>query len=167
MLAFKNIWLGGALLTLLLVGTACCFARIWGISRRWKPLTFLLPLGVLGYFVCRGARLYYHDEPSIIIGLSLILFCVTALGALVATIVRKVRKVTVVATTHSHWASVVITLVAGVMLCGFTHVYRENDVLCARMQNRMLVADWEGIVDDALSAKRMFLLTLSPFASNE
>ena len=154
MLAFKNIWLGGALLTLLLVGTACCFARILGLSRRWKLLTFLLPLGVLGYFVWRGARLYYHEEPSIIIGLPLILFCVTALGALVATIVRKVPKVTVVATTHSHWASVVITLVAGVMLCGFTHVYRENDVLCARMQNRMLVADWEGIVDDALSAKR-------------
>ena len=154
MLVFKNLWLGGAVLTVLLVGSACCLSRMLGLTRQWKLVSFLLPMSVLAYFVWRGVRIYFHDEPSWIMGLPVIVFGVTVLGALVATFVRRGREAATPKGTYAHWASVAIVVVAGVLLSGFTHIYRENDVLIARMQNRMLVADWDGIVDDALSAQR-------------
>lgn len=152
MLVFKNVWLGGAVMTILLVGSACCLSRMIGLTRQWKLLSFLLPLAVLAYFVWRGVRVYYLDEPSLVLGIPLLVFAITSLGALVATFVRK--KKTLSEQIYAHWISVVTVLIAGAGLVSSVYVFRENDVVCARMQNRMLTADWEGIAEDALSVNR-------------
>lgn len=154
MLVFKNVWLGGAVLTTLLVGSACCLSRVLHLSRRWKLLSFLLPLSLLSYLTWRGTRLYFLDEPSMIVGLPLILFIITAMLAMVATAIRKSRTQVVACSKHAHWSSVLVVLLSCVGLLGFTNYYRENDVVVARLQNKMLKGDWEGMSEEALSARR-------------
>lgn len=154
MLVFKNVWLGGAVMTVLLVGSACCLSRLLGLSRRWKLLTFLLPLATLAYFAWRGLRLYFHDEPSLVMGIPFALFVVTAVGALVATCVRKHRASADFEPATAHWSAILVVLLAGASLFSYVHLYRQNDVVCARLQNRMLEADWEGMAEDALSARQ-------------
>ena len=153
MLTFKNVWLGGAVLTLLLVGTACCLSRILNLSRRWKLLSFVLPLLTLGFLTWRGLRIYFHDEPSLVMGVPFALFLVMGVVALAVTIVRGKKAVKCDATSSASWVSVSVVAVMMLGLVGFTQVYRQNDVLISRMQNRLLQADWEGIADDALSAR--------------
>ena len=152
MLVFKNVWLGGALLTVLLVGSACLLSRAIGLSRQWKLLSFLPAFCVLAYFVWRGARVYFLDEPSLVIGLPVILFIVAALCAIIMSFVRK--KQTLAQQKYAHWVSLVLAFITCGLLIGSTYVLRQNDVLCARMQNRLLKSDWEGIINDALSADR-------------
>ena len=152
MLVFKNVWLGGAVMTVLLVGSACCLSRAIGLTRQWKLLSFLLPLSVLGYFVWRGVRVFYLDEPSLVMGVPFAIFVLTALAALVATFVRKKKEA--VKQQFAHWASISVFTLAGLSLVGSTYAYRENDIVISRMQNRMLEADWEGMAEDALSVDR-------------
>ncbi len=152
MLVFKNVWLGGAVMTILLVGSACCLSKTIGLSRQWKLLAFLLPMSVLYFFVWRGVRLYFLDEPSLVLGVPVVLFILMALATLVSTFFRKINVLE--NQKFAHWISVLIILIASAVLVGSVYAFRENDVVCARMQNRMLKADWEGIVDDALSVKR-------------
>lgn len=154
MLVFINIWLGGAVLTVLLVGSACCLSRSLRLSRRWKLLSFTLPLSLLGYFAWRGTRIYFHDEPSMIMGLPLLVFVITAMGALIATVVRKSKSACPTCTSHAHLISVLTVGLMSVGLLGFTNYYRENDVAVASMQNKLLKGDWAGMSDDALSVRR-------------
>ena len=132
MLVFKNVWLGGAVMTVLLVGSACCLSRLLGLSRRWKLLTFLLPLATLAYFAWRGLRLYFHDEPSLVMGIPFALFVVTAVGALVATCVRKRRASADSVPATAHWSAILVVLLAGASFFSYVHLYRQNDVVCAR-----------------------------------
>lgn len=152
MLVFKNVWLGGAMMTVLLVGSACCLSRIMGLSRQWKLMSFLLPLSVLGYFVWRGTRLYFLDEPSLVVGIPLFIFLAMAVGALVVSFIRK--KQSDVETVTTHWSALIVVLLACVTLVSCVNWYRQNDVVCARMQNKMLQADWDGIIEDALDTDR-------------
>ncbi|MBR4297745.1 MAG: hypothetical protein IKT82_06120 [Bacteroidaceae bacterium] len=152
MLAFKNVWLGGAVMTILLVGSACCLSRLIGLTRQWKLLSFLLPLSVLGYFVWRGVRVYYLDEPSWVLGLPTLVFVITALGALIASFVRKKKALS--EQKHANLTSAIIFAIASVALISSTYAFRENDIVISRMQNSMLEADWEGIAEDALSVDR-------------
>ncbi len=154
MLVYKNIWLGGAVLTVLLVGSACCLSRIFHLSRRWKLLSFALPLSMLGYLVWRGTRIYFLDEPSLIMGLPLLVFLFTALLAAIATVIRKQKCQSAEHHVYAHWGSFLATLLLCVGLLGFTNYYRENDVVVARLQNKMLKEDWKGMSDDALSVRR-------------
>lgn len=154
MLVFNNVWLGGAVLTVLLVGSACCLSRLFGLPRRWKLLTFLLPFATLAYFAWRGMRLYFHDEPSLVMGIPFAIFVVTAVSALVATFVRKGKAAVAATPATTHWSALLVVLLAGASLFSYIHFYRQNDVVCARLQNSMWNADWEGMAEDALSARR-------------
>ena len=154
MLLFKSVWLGGAVLTLLLVGSACCLSRIMNLTHRWKLLTFALPLLTLGFLTWRGLRIYFHDEPSLVMGIPFALLLMLGVVALVVTMIRGKKKPQRESASSASWVSVSVVAVMALMLVGFTQVYRQNDVLICRMQNRMLQADWEGVADDALSARR-------------
>lgn len=164
MLIFKNVWVGGLVLTILLVGSACCLSRILGLSRRWKLLTFLLPLATLSYLIWRGLRIYFLDEPSLVIGIPAVVFVFTALGACIASFVRKSVGSSQVSHKHSHWFPVVTMVVVCITLFSCTRLYRENDVACARMQNLMWKADWESMADEALSVSRGTRVTAAYYA---
>ena len=150
MLPFKNLWLGGAWLTMWLVGSACLLSHALRLTRRWKLVTFVLPILTLCYFVWRGIRIYYHDEPSIIIGLPIAVVLLTGIAALVGHFACKKPA----AEKHAHPVSIAIVAVAFAALFVGTDRFRQNDVLTASMQNKMWEADWDGIVDDALSARQ-------------
>ncbi|MBO5702962.1 MAG: hypothetical protein J6R91_00060 [Bacteroidaceae bacterium] len=150
MLPFKSIWLGGAWMTLWLVGSACLLARALRLSRKWKPLTFLLPILTLSYLVFRGIRVYYHDEPSMVIGLPILVTLVCGLCALAGHFALKKRQ-------HETKSPMGVVLALGlsfVLLFVSTDYFRQNDVLTARLQNMMWQAEWEDMEKEALSARR-------------
>ncbi|MBQ2123391.1 MAG: hypothetical protein II200_05320 [Bacteroidaceae bacterium] len=150
MLPFKNLWIGGAWLTMWLVGSACLLARALRLSRRWKLLTFLLPIATLGYMAWRGTRIYYHDEPSTVILIPMVVMLVAACCALVGQFLRKKAECVSVA----HPASVGVVAVAFAALFACTSVFRDNDIVSAKLQNMMLEGDWQGMEVAALSAKQ-------------
>ncbi|MBO5698900.1 MAG: hypothetical protein J6R79_02715 [Bacteroidaceae bacterium] len=150
MLPFKNLWLGGAWLTMWLVGSACLLARALRLSRKWKPLTFLLPILTLTYMVYRGIRIYYHDEPSTVIALPVFVTLVCGVLALVGHFLRKKPE----AEANTSMVVVAPVLLAFIALFVGTDWFRQNDVLTARLQNQMWQAEWEEMEQEALSARR-------------
>ena len=150
MLPFKSMWLGGAWLTMWLVGSACLLAHGLRLSRKWKLLTFLLPISTLSYLVWRGTRVYYHDEPSTVILLPIVVALVAVCVAIVGHFLRKKSELVV----EAHPATVVGVAIAFVALFCCTVQFRENDILSARLQNMMLESDWKRMEETALSAKK-------------
>ena len=154
MLAYKNMWIGGAVMTILLVGSACCLSRALKLTHRWKLLSFLLPFAMLGYFIWRGTRMYFLDEPSLVMGIPFAVLLLTVIIAIVLTLTRRKGGVQPASKNHPHAISALVVILSGVVLVAGATVYRENDIVCARMQNNMLEADWESIADDALHVNR-------------
>lgn len=150
MLPFKNLWLGGAWLTMWLVGSACLLARGLRLSRSWKLLTFLLPIATLSYIAWRGTRIYYHDEPSTVILIPVVVALIAAVVALAGQFLGKKAE----CKTAAHPVSVGVVAVAFAALFAGTTLFRDNDIVNAKLQNMMLEADWKGMEEVALSAKQ-------------
>lgn len=166
MLAFRSALLGGLLLATLLTLAVWAMDRFLCLPKYLRGLSALLPFALLGWMVSRGYSLFYKNEPSVIVLYPLLLALGTLLLAGIVTLVKRFSKtpVKVAETTGSDAArwkrwpvAALIPVVGFATLTPYTLCNYENEIITARMQNRILTGDIDEIallVDDGLSAKQ-------------
>lgn len=154
MLPFHWQWVGGLYLAALLIGSGWLADKALGCKAQWRGIGFLFPALLLGWASWRGYNLYLRNEPSLLILWTWGLLIVSGIAASVRAIVRKDKELELqpVALLKSFglWMGVISLL----LVIGGTYKYRQNVILSCDMQNKMMDADWEGMVDDALAARQ-------------
>ncbi len=159
LLSFKSAWLGGFLLSLLLAASAWFVNKAFRTPASLCGLAFLLPMSVLAFFVYRGLNIWHKQEPSFVFLLPLALFVLTGLFAAVMVLVRRLRGKTATASIPAKTSGLftignIVLVVAFTALTGCTLWFNQNEILTSRMQLRVEKSDWEGMIEDALSARR-------------
>lgn len=152
LLAFKSLAVGAVVLSIMLTAIAALTDRLIGLSRRWQGTGAIVSAVLVGWMLWRGTNLYYKFEPS----LFMLVPALVLLGLGVACLARRfvLRRTPADASRAAlGWGCLVPCL----LFAGLTFAARywnENEILTARVQLRAQHADWDGIIDDALSAKR-------------
>lgn len=162
---YKSQLAGGLFLAAILTATAWAANSLLRVPARWKGLAFLIPAAELGYFMHRGLLLFYRGEPGIIFVLPVALLLVLGIAALMARIVRG-RKQGVpanAATRCRPWPLLVPVLFFAVLQACATH-FNENEIAVSRMQKSMEKADWDAMIDEALSVSRPSRSTAAYYA---
>lgn len=159
LLVFKSKWIGGIVLAALLTGTACQLDYIFRLSRtKLCGVSFLLPVAELAYLVSLGTNLYYKEEPSRTMLYPVAIFLFLLLCRVVVQIIRHRKHAEAVSVEAKNLRvfpyGFAISLAAIGVLFGYAYGARQNTILEARMQNRLWDQDWEGMVEDGLSARR-------------
>ena len=159
LLVFKSALLGGLCLALVGTLTARLADGLLRVPRAWRGAGFVLPFLVMAFFVWRGLDLYYFNEPSIVMWLPLCVLLVVAVAAGVAALLRRHRPTPAAAAPATRAAAMAlrgsaVVLVLGAGLYAYALTAGQNTRLGADMQLRTARADWQGIIDDALAARR-------------
>ena len=157
MLIFKSKWIGGIILAAILTATACQIDYILRLPKQWRGISFLVPIAELGWLANKGIRIYYHSEPSLVILVPLVIFVLLLCTSLTMRFIRRKEKNTDTgdkATSIARSYGAIISLAAFFALTGYAIYFQQNTRLAARMQLRLWEQDWEGMTEDALSARR-------------
>lgn len=160
---------GALLLAAILTGTAWTLNSLLRVPAPWRGLAFLLPAGELAYFVSRGIWLYYRGEPGIVFAWPLLVWAALGVALLLSRLPRRLKgralagaraaAPSAAASGHASGTSralrpvLVVVVVLGGLNLGTAH-WAENTVVAARMQRGVERADWDGMVDAALSVRR-------------
>lgn len=152
LLTFSQAWLGGLVMSLLLTAAVALADYALRLPASWRGASALLPGALLGWMLWRGTSLYYKNEPSLIFVLPFVLLAVLALAAVLVQFLKRRRA----ARPARRWRpyGLLVPVVVFAALWYATDTCNQNVVLTARMQNRLLQADWDGMIEDALSARR-------------
>lgn len=154
LIAFKNVWTGALLLSLILTGTAWCLASALSLSPRLRGLSFLVPFLALGWMVWRGTSIYYKNEPSLIVLVPLALLLLSVVLAAVSALLRKHNTpCSPCKVSALNPGNLCIVLFSAILYTG-TLMFNQNEILTARMQNNLLRDDFNSLVEDGLSARR-------------
>lgn len=154
LIAFKNMWTGALLLSLILTGTAYFLASAMSLSLRLRGLSFLVPFLILGWMVWRGTSIYYKNEPSLIVLVPLGVLLLSAILAGVSALLRKktdsypLCKVSILSPGN------ISIVLSSIILYSCTLIFNQNEILTARMQNSILREDFNSLVEDGLRARR-------------
>ncbi len=159
LLSFKSAWFGGFVLSFFLTAAAWFINRAFRTPQRLHGLAFLLPLLILAFFVYRGLNIWHKQEPGIIFLLPVALFLLTGFFAAVMAIVRRLRKPVATESVQVKTPGVftmgnIVLVLAFAALTTCTLWFNQNEILTSRMQLRAEKSDWEGMIEDALSARR-------------
>lgn len=152
LLTFSQAWLGGLVLSLLLTATVWLADYALRLPASWRGASALLPGLLLAWMLWRGTSLYYKNEPSVIFALPVLLLVFAAIAAALVRCIRRPKKQPATRPWRPYGLAVPAIVFAALWYASAT--WNQNVVLTARMQNRLLQADWDGIIDDALSARR-------------
>lgn len=171
LLVWKNAWVGGLFMAFVLTLSTFVIDRGLRLPRFMWGFSSILSFGLLFWMVYRGYSLFYKNEPSVIVLYPLLLLAGGLLLWGTTAIVGKLSKKQTEALGenandesqhkkfNAKWATVFIwvpvLLFAGLTL--FTRQYRDNEILTASMQNRVLTFEIDEVgqlVDDALLAKQ-------------
>lgn len=147
---YKNQWIGGFLLSGLLVAIACQIDSILHLPARLRGLSFLVPIGILFFLVQQGTRVYYMREPSQIVLLPLGFFLLFFILSIALRIVRKKKTID----HQGAWMGYGIAIMAFAALSFYTVKTQENTIALAKMQRMQRMQDWEGMTNLALSLKQ-------------
>lgn len=152
LLLFKHLALGAIVLSLILTGTAALTDRLLGVPRRWQGVGSIVPAALVGWMLWRGTNLYYKFEPSLFLIIPIAVLLVLALLCLFRSIIlrHQTKRPDV---SGLPWGWMIPVLLFAVLTFTARH-WNQNEILTARVQMRALHADWDGIIDDALSAKK-------------
>lgn len=153
--AYKSQLAGGFFLAAVLTATAWAANSLFRTPAIYKGIAFLLPAAELVYFMHRGLLLYYRGEPGIIFTLPVCLLLVFGILALVARMLRGKNKAVSAdtATRCRPWPLLIPVLLFAALHAGATHV-NENEIAVARLQNNLEKAEWDTMIEDALSVSR-------------
>ena len=154
--SMSNLYVGAALLSLILTLTAVLADKALCIPRAWRGVSALVPAAIVLWFIHRGLNIYYKEEPSLVFIVPIAALLVTATLALVGRFswCRK-RQLTEASPCKAKRAwgwTVPIVLIAALSVTALK--WNKAEILTARMQMRMMDGDFAAMVDDALSCKR-------------
>ncbi|MBR1594039.1 MAG: hypothetical protein IJ659_04620 [Alloprevotella sp.] len=153
LLAYKSKWLGGLLLACVLTLTAWLLDRLLRLPAAWAGVGAVVPLAELAWMVAQGTNLYYKNEPSRFVLLAVGTLLVAAVAYAVAALLRRKRTEAQPKAAARPWGLMLMLVVAGA-LYGYALTAQQNPILTARMQQRLWQQDWEGMIEDGLSARR-------------
>ena len=152
MLPFHWQWAGGLYLAALLALSG------W-LTDKAVPrikLGFLLPTLLLAWASWRGYNLFLRNEPSLLILGAWALLIVSGIAAGITALFRRKRekKAPTIAAGAVRFICLLVCTAGMLAVIICTYDYRQNVILSCDMQNKMMDADWEGMVDDALAARQ-------------
>ena len=172
LLVYKSALLGGLLLALLLTAATYCLDRFLCLPRWLRGISAIPAFALLWWMVSRGYSLFYKNEPSVIVLYPLALALIAAAAAGLTVLVKRFARKGAAdkAATPAGLAQTAPTplwkrLPYGCLvpaacfaaLTAYTLSHNENEILTARMQNRVLTGEADEIallVDDGLSARQ-------------
>ena len=143
-LVFCNRIVGGLVLAGMLTLIAWFVDR--PLPQKWRGAGFLVPVLLMSWTVYRGYNLYFRNEPSVVMLLVVLFLLLSA----VCVFFRK-KSVENVTLLKRFGLYVMLLSTLGLSLLAWTT--RQNVILSCDMQNKLMDDDWEGIIDDALSAR--------------
>lgn len=153
LIAFKSMWTGALLLSLILTGTAWCLASSMSLPPRLRGLSFLVPFLILGWMVWRGTSIYYKNEPSLIVLVPLGILLLSAILAGASALLRKKKAKDSSCKISALNQGNLCIILFSVILYSCTLIFNQNEILTARMQNSILREDFNNLVEDGLSAR--------------
>ena len=156
MLPFHWQWVGGLYLAALLVISGWLADKALACKAQWRGIGFVLPALLLAWASWRGYNLFLRNEPSLLILWVWGLLIVSALAAGVKALLRK-KTAEETAEEPVRWyktGGLWLSTIALLAVIGGTYAFRQNVILSCDMQNKMMDADWEGMVDDALATRQ-------------
>ncbi len=151
LLTYKWVWLGGLFLAAVYTLTARLADRALCLPRQWEGVGFVLPVAQMAWVLWRGINIYYKNEPSLFMVLAVGVLIASAVLALVSWIITRKRKKSV-GDKLRPWGA----LIAALLLIGTTasaRYFNENEILTARLQLMQWEQDWDGMIQEARSAK--------------
>lgn len=152
LLAFKNVWAGGALLALVLTLTALGANRLMGRKLGAWGAGAVVPAAVVGWMLWRGTNLWFRNEPSLFILLAVAAMLAVGAALLVKRLV--VGRKAVPEPAGKGLRGLVVPVAAVAALSSAALTLGDNDIRTARMQLATMRGDWEALVDDGLAARR-------------
>lgn len=152
LLVFKSKLLGAILYSLVLTGVTVLADYICRLPRSLRGLGSIIPTAILFWVLYRGTNLYYKFEPSLFILYAVIALLVLAVIALVLRLTAY-RKAATKAGSRFPFG-LLAPVVFFTALTVTARQWNENEILTARVQLLAQQADWDGIIDEALSASR-------------
>lgn len=151
MLPLQNQWIGGIYLAILLTLLTWFTDRTLRVSSKWYGIGALLPACILIWAVSRGYNLFMRSEPSKVVFYIYVFLLLTGILALVISLFFK-KKIS--AEKSFKWpVGLLCPILILVLLNVGAWIYRQNLILSCDMQNKLLIADWDGMIEDALKAK--------------
>lgn len=172
LLVYKSALLGGLLLALLLTAATYGLDRFLCLPRPLRGISAIPAFALLWWMVSRGYSLFYKNEPSVIVlyplALALAALAGAGLTALVKRLARKAAASRAATPTEAAQAApaplwkrlpwgCLVPVACFAALTPYTLVHNENEILTARMQNRVLTGEADEIallVEDGLSARQ-------------
>lgn len=152
MLPFMVNYVGGIYLSLLLTLTALFADKACGVARKWQGIGFILPAIIMSYAAYRGYNLFMRNEPSQLILWTWGALILAGIAALVRTLfTKKAEQANAKADKPLGTFVAAVTLIAVSIA---TSYFRQNFVLTCDMMNQMEVQDWEGMIENARSARQ-------------
>lgn len=152
LLVFKSKLLGAILYSLVLTGITALADYICRLPHSLRGLGSIIPAAILFWAISCGFNLYYKFEPSRFVLYAMLVLLALALIALVLRLTLYKKGVT--QSKRRFPFGLIVPIVLFAALTFSARHYNENEILTARMQLRAQQADWDGIIDDALSASR-------------
>ena len=152
LLLFKNKFIGSIFLSAVLTLIVILTDKLCHVPVKLKGISIIIPLGILGWAIGQGVNLYHKNEPSLII----LLPCLTLLTISIIYIAvhfifpRKEKG----SRKNGTYLNYLFPVTAFALLTGGALHFGRNDILTARMQNRLWQADWSGMIEDGQSSKR-------------
>lgn len=149
LMMFQWQWFGAIILALMLTFCAWCIDKL--LPQKFWGAGFVVPSAILLWTAWRGYNLYMRCDPSQWLVVTVIAVVVCAVIAIVAKFFRKKQETTEIPIKRQF--GMMIMLASIIIISAYAWIFRQNVILSCDMQNKMLKENWQGMVDDALSAR--------------
>lgn len=155
-LCFNNVILGGLFLSITLTCATFLLENALRLRNGLNCILSLIPFAILTWMVSKGTSLYYKNEPSLIVLIPLIYLVISIIIGTILKLRSHTDTPSVKKISWNDWFPLggLLTILCTIILCTVTLHTNENEILTARMQNRILNNDIEGLVEDGLQAQK-------------
>lgn len=153
LLVFKSPALGAALLSLVFTLIVVFTDRLFRLPMALRGAGSLVVGGLLAWILSLGYNLWYKDEPSLFILVSLFVLLIVGLLYAVSLWVCKKRTPVFFLKTRLPLGLLVAVLVVASSWFAADR-YNQNVILTSRMQMKVMKGDWDGMIEDALGARK-------------
>lgn len=160
LVVYKSVWIGGLVMTLLLMGISCLVESIFGLKDKWRGLSYVPSLLILFCFVYRGLNIFYQSEPAWIMLIPVLTLLILLLLRLVQMVFGKKQAAaanaengTSALPVRKQWGTL-LSLALSAALYLFAWFYQQNVIIASQQQLAYQEQDWDTLVEKAMSARR-------------
>ena len=149
---------GGAILALMLTLCSWLLDCIIGLAAKWRFVVVLPPFAFLAYFVALNYSVNYHRETSLLMAIPFAAVVVLGIIAVVKRIVSCKGMECPWKIPPGYQRELLVSNIGAVVVFAAITVFcvflRDDLVRTCRMMRMLENSDWEGMIDEALGARR-------------